>query len=78
MKKELSNHLGINLETINLLFDNYLIDPKSVTRFLIMKEYEEIKKKQPSRSNTDIYLESADKHRVCESSIYKWIKLYSL
>jgi hypothetical protein len=77
MKKELSNHLGINLETINLLFDNYLIDPKSVTRFLIMKEYEEIKKKQPS-SNTDIYLELADKHRVCESSIYKWIKLYSL
>jgi hypothetical protein len=78
MKKELSNYLGIDLETINLLFDNYLIDPKSVTRFLIMKEYEEIKSKEPSRSNTDIYLELADKYRVCESSIYKWIKLYSL
>ena len=78
MKKELSNYLGIDLETINLLFDNYLIDPKSVTRFLIMKEYEEIKSKEPSRSNTDIYLELADKYRVCESSIYIWIKLYSL
>jgi hypothetical protein len=76
MKKQLAEILGIDLEVINKLNENYLIDPRALSRFIIVEEYKEIKKTNPNRSNTDIYIELSIKHKVSESAIYKWVKSY--
>lgn len=77
MRKELSELLKVDIETVNKFFDNYLVDPRNVTRYFIMKEFKQIKSKNPDRSNNDIYLELSEKHNVCESSVYKWVRQYS-
>jgi len=77
MKKQLAEILGIDLEVINKLNENYLIDPRALSRFIIVEEYKDIKKTNPNRSNTDIYIELSIKHKVSESAIYKWVKSYS-
>jgi hypothetical protein len=76
MKKQLAEILGIDLEVINKLNENYLIDPRALSRFIIVEEYKDIKKTNPNRSNTDIYIELSIKHKVSESAIYKWVKSY--
>jgi hypothetical protein len=76
MKKQLAEILGIDLQVINKLNENYLIDPRALSRFIIVEEYKEIKKTNPNRSNTDIYIELSIKHKVSESAIYKWVKSY--
>lgn len=77
MKKQIAEILNVDVETVNLFFDSYLIDFRSMSRFIIINEYKEIKKANPNRSNTDIYLELSVKHRVSESAVYKWVKAYS-
>jgi hypothetical protein len=76
MKKQLAEILGIDLQVINKLNENYLIDPRALSRFIIVEEYKDIKKTNPNRSNTDIYIELSIKHKVSESAIYKWVKSY--
>jgi hypothetical protein len=76
MKKQLAEILGIDLQVINKLNENYLIDPRALSRFIIVEEYKGIKKTNPNRSNTDIYIELSIKHKVSESAIYKWVKSY--
>lgn len=76
MKTQVAKILNVDLETVNVFFDNYLIDFRSMSRLIIVHEYKELKKANPNRSNTDIYLELSIKHRVSESAVYKWVKAY--
>lgn len=76
MKKQVAKILNIDLETVNVFFENYLIDFRSMSRLIIVHEYKELKEANPDRSNTDIYLELSIKHKVSESAVYKWVKAY--
>ena len=60
---------------MNLLFDSYLIDHKSATKFIVTKEYEQLKE-QTNKSNTQIYFELSEKHRISENTVYKWVTNY--
>lgn len=77
MRKKLSELIGIEIETINKLFDLGFIDPTTVNAFIVYNEYLEMKK-ETNESDHFIHSELAAKHNVSNSSVYKWCRMFSL
>ena len=77
MREELAKLTGVDREVIDKLFNEFLIDGQAASRYIVRNEFKEIKKAQPKRSNADIYFELSEKHRVSESTVYKWVTNYT-
>jgi transposase len=76
MKNEIAKILNISRETIDLLCKHHLIDSRSCLKLLLKNDFKEMKVDSPQMTNADIYFELSEKHKVSESTVYKWVNDY--
>lgn len=76
MKEQISELTNIDKSIIDDLFKKGLIDPRSAAKFLLVEEYKTIKALNPELSNSMIYFDLSEKHKVSESTVYKWVNSY--
>ena len=76
MKEQIATITGLTIDQVKMLLDEGLIEPRNAVRFCLCADFKEFKAKNPNTPNSDIYFELAEKHRVSESTSYKWVNNY--
>ena len=75
-KERISELLKIDLEVIEKLFNEGLIDPRGISKYLLCSDFKELKKQKPEAKNLDLYTELSIKYNLSESAVYKWVNNY--
>ena len=76
MKEQISSITGLTINQVNMLLEEGLIEPRNAVRFCLCADFKELKAKNPNIPNSDIYFDLAERHRVSESTVYKWVNNY--